>query len=376
MFRKPVKALAFFMVFCFACALAPAARALEVSAKSAVLYDAVSHRILFEKNADARLPVASTTKTMTALIVLENAQLTDIVTIKREHTLPEGSSMYLRAGEKLSVEALLYGLLLMSGNDAAVALADYCGGMDGFTAKMNDKAAELGLLNTHFTNPHGLDDEQHYSTARDMAVLSCACMENAVFREIVSTRAKSVAGRYMTNHNRLLKTLRGAQGIKTGFTKRSGRCLLSSAERAGQRLIAVTLNAPNDWRDHTELYEYGFSAYSTHRPVSAGDVVHQVPVVSGDASFVGAAASESVHLCLTDAEYQRLVRAVELPRFVYAPVNKGATIGCLRYILDGKTLAQTPLICDNSISCVQPVNPGILRRILNFFVRVASAVGI
>lgn len=375
MLRGTIKALTFFLVFLIISAGAPAALSLEVSARSAVLYDSRSHRFLYEKNADARLPVASTTKAMTAIIVLENMQLTDIITIKREYTLTEGSSMYLREGEQLTVEALLYGLLLMSGNDAAVALADHCGGMENFVALMNQKAAELKLTNTHFTNPHGLDDEQHYSTARDMAVLSCCCMENDVFGKIVSTRAKSIAGRYMTNHNRLLKSLEGAEGIKTGFTKRSGRCLLSSATRGNERLIAVTLNAPDDWSDHADLYEYGFSSYRMHTPVGRDDVVYNIPVISGDISFVGAAALQEISLCLTDDERSRLVRVIELPRFVYAPVGKGEPAGSLRYILDGKMLAETPLIYDDSVLSAEPADVGIFEILRDFFSRIVKAIG-
>ena len=238
------------------------AEAVQLSAAAAILMDADSGEILFEKDAGRCMRIASTTKIMTALVALERAKLTDTITVTASHMV-EGSSMYLKPGETVTVEELLYGLMLCSGNDAALALADCCGGLDAFVQAMNEKAAALGMKDTSFANPNGLDDENHYSTARDMAVLSAYAAEDPTFRRICSTKTATVGGRSMTNHNKLLRQIEGCIGMKTGYTKAAGRTLVSCAERQGRRLVAVTLCDGNDWADHKTLYEMGFAAYET-----------------------------------------------------------------------------------------------------------------
>lgn len=180
--------------------------------------------------------------------------------------MAEGSSMYLRPGEKLTLETLLYGLLLSSGNDAALAVTECMGGAVPFVARMNEKAAELGMENTHFANPNGLDDEAHYSTAEDMAKLAAAAMDDPVLRRVASTRTARIGGRTLTNHNKLLSRVEGCVGLKTGYTRAAGRTLVSCAERDGVRLVAVTLQDGDDWNDHASLYEQGFRVL---RPVKA-----------------------------------------------------------------------------------------------------------
>lgn len=234
------------------------AEAVQLSAASAILMDADSGEVLYEKDAARRMRIASTTKIMTALVVLEHARLTDTITVTGDHMV-EGSSMYLKPGEVVTVEELLYGLMLCSGNDAALALADCCGGLETFVAAMNDKAAALGMTDTSFANPNGLDDENHYSTARDMAVLAAYAAQDPTFRRICSTRTATVGGRTMTNHNKLLSQVEGCIGMKTGYTRAAGRTLVSCAEREGRRLVAVTLCDGNDWADHKALYEMGFA---------------------------------------------------------------------------------------------------------------------
>lgn len=232
----------------------------SVSAKSAILYDCTASRVLLEKNADEKSLIASTTKIMTALVVAENCNEADPVRIPPEAVGIEGSSMYLKEGEVLSVQDLLYGLMLQSGNDAAVALAIYCGGsVEGFVDLMNEKAKELSLTQTHFANPNGLDHDDNYSTARDMAVLTQYALENPVFAELVDTKTATVGGgRCLTNHNKLLWRYDGCIGVKTGFTRAAGRILVSAAERNGRRLVVVTIGAPDDWNDHAKLLDYGF----------------------------------------------------------------------------------------------------------------------
>ena len=239
------------------CMLPAVAEAVEVSATAAVLLDADTGQVLYEKNGDEQMLIASTTKIMTALVALERAKLTDTVTVTRDH-MAEGSSMYLKPGETVRVEELLYGLLLCSGNDAALALTACAGGPEPFVALMNEKAAALGMTRTSFANPNGLDAEGHYSTARDMAVLAAAAMEEPTFRRICSSRSVTIGQRTMENHNRLLRQVEGCIGLKTGYTKAAGRTLVSCAERCGCRLIAVTLRDSDDWADHAALYEYGF----------------------------------------------------------------------------------------------------------------------
>lgn len=227
--------------------------ALEVSAAAAVLMDADTGEILFEKNADRRMLIASTTKILTALVVLEHARLDEVVTIQPRH-MAEGSSMYLKPGETLTVETLLYGLLLCSGNDAAVALADHCGGsVARFVGWMNETAQRIGMTNSSFANPNGLDDEQHYSTARDMALLAAYAARNPTFVRLCSTRSVTAGGRTMTNHNKLLQSVEGCIGMKTGYTKAAGRTLVSCVRRDGRTLVAVTLQDGNDWADHAEM---------------------------------------------------------------------------------------------------------------------------
>ena len=242
-----------------------AAEAVEVSATAAVLMDADSGRLLYEKNGEKRMLIASTTKLMTALVALEQGGLQQEITVTGGH-MAEGSSMYLRPGEKLTLETLLYGLLLCSGNDAALAVTECMGGVAPFVARMNEKAAELGMENTHFANPNGLDDEEHYSTAEDMARLAAAAMDDPVLRRVASTRTARIGGRTLTNHNKLLSRVEGCVGLKTGYTRAAGRTLVSCAERDGVRLVAVTLQDGDDWNDHASLYEQGFRVL---RPVKA-----------------------------------------------------------------------------------------------------------
>ena len=231
---------------------------LSTSATAAILMDADTGEVLYEKNADRQMLIASTTKILTALVALESAPLQKEITVTNDHMV-EGSSMYLKPGETVTVEGLLYGLLLCSGNDAALALADACcGSVEVFVAEMNRKAAEMGMENSSFANPNGLDAENHCSTARDMAILAAYAAKNPTFVRLCSTSQVSITGRTMTNHNRLLREVEGCIGMKTGYTKAAGRTLVTCAVREGRTLVAVTLCDGNDWVDHKTLYEYGF----------------------------------------------------------------------------------------------------------------------
>ena len=272
-------------VLCLIFCITPAvAEALEVSATAAVLMDADMGQVLYEKNGDRQMLIASTTKIMTALVVLEHAAPDDVITVTPDH-MAEGSSMYLRAGETVRVEELLYGLLLCSGNDAALALTECAGGLTPFVALMNEKAAALGMARTSFANPNGLDADGHYSTARDMAVLAAAAMENPTFRRICSSRSVTIGQRTMENHNRLLRQLEGCVGLKTGYTQAAGRTLVSCTEREGCRLVAVTLQDGNDWADHAALYDYGFRLTAPRRGVQTALLRLREPLTAACAAL-------------------------------------------------------------------------------------------
>lgn len=269
------------LIFCITPAVA---EALEVSATAAVLMDADMGQVLYEKNGDRQMLIASTTKIMTALVVLEHAAPDDVITVTPDH-MAEGSSMYLKAGETVRVEELLYGLLLCSGNDAALALTECAGGLTPFVALMNEKAAALGMARTSFANPNGLDADGHYSTARDMAVLAAAAMENPTFRRICSSRSVTIGQRTMENHNRLLRQMEGCVGLKTGYTRAAGRTLVSCTEREGCRLVAVTLQDGNDWADHAALYDYGFRLTAPRRGVQTALLRLREPLTAACAAL-------------------------------------------------------------------------------------------
>ena len=270
-------------VLCLIFCITPAvAEALEVSATAAVLMDADMGQVLYEKNGDRQMLIASTTKIMTALVVLEHAAPDDVITVTPDH-MAEGSSMYLRAGETVRVEELLYGLLLCSGNDAALALTECAGGLTPFVALMNEKASALGMAHTSFANPNGLDADGHYSTARDMA--AAAAVENPTFRRICSSRSVTIGQRTMENHNRLLRQVEGCVGLKTGYTQAAGRTLVSCTERDGCRLVAVTLQDGNDWADHAALYDYGFRLTAPRRGVQTALLRLREPLTAGCAAL-------------------------------------------------------------------------------------------
>lgn len=322
----------------------------KVSAKSAVVIDADSGRILYAKDENERLPIASTTKIMTAFLTLEAAAGNDReVTITAEMVRVEGSSMGLMPGDRLTLKSLAEGMLSVSGNDAANSAAfAVAGSLGGFADLMNRRAAELKLTNTHFVTPSGLDDKNHYSSAYDMALLTSAAMRNPDFAEIVGLREIRVpyvnpaVTRKFKNHNKLLGTYEGCTGVKTGFTKQSGRCLVSSAERNGVRLIAVTLRDPNDWEDHKRLLDYGFSRLQSFCPDDSA-YSGNVPVVGGVSKSVRVAGCAGRSIVLDSVDALNLKRTVELPRFVYAPVRSGEVLGEVRYTVGSRTVSVTEL---------------------------------
>lgn len=333
-----------------------------LSARKAVLMDAETGRILYEKDADSESLIASTTKIMTALIVCERCNVLDRMRIPKEAVGIEGSSMYLQEGEVLTLQELLYGLMLRSGNDAAVALAIYCGGtVEGFVELMNDKAHTLGLTGTHFENPNGLDAPDHHSTARDLAVLTAYAMNNPIFVKTVSSKAVTVGHRVMRNHNKLLWQVEGADGVKTGYTKAAGRILVSSAVREGRRLIAVTIDAPDDWQDHKALLEEGFAGFRSRRVIRAGDCVGTLEVESGQGHLVELIAMDDFSYALADDEEVTLV--LPSPGFVYAPVAKGQNAGSGHLYLDDALIGSVPLIYGETVERQKEAEKGFFARL-------------
>ena len=319
-----------------------------VSAEKAVLMDAATGRMIYEKNADERSLIASTTKIMTALVVCQHCNVLDRVKIPAEAVGIEGSSMYLKEGEILTVQELLYGLMLRSGNDAAVALAIYCGGtVEGFAELMNDKAREIGLKNTHFVNPNGLDAPDHYSTARDLAVLAAYAMEDPIFARTVGAKTITMGERVLTNHNKLLWQLEGAEGVKTGYTKAAGRILVSSASREGRRLICVTINDPDDWQDHKALMEQGFADYEVCELVSEGEVLGYRYILGGDGTRAPLVAAERFSYAMAAGEEIDVVLSPQ--SFSYAPVAAGEEEGSAYVVLGGRVIGEVPLIWGSSV---------------------------
>ncbi len=343
-----------------------------VSAESAVLAEGESGKLIWSVNADKRLPMASTTKIMTALVAIETTDRLDReVVISPDACGIEGSSVYLKAGERLTLEQLLYALLLESANDCACAIAiDVAGSVDGFTELMNATAERLGMTGSHFTNPHGLDDPEHYTTAADMARLTVYALKNAELLRIVSTRKTEIplngdeGTRLLINHNKLLKYYDGAIGVKTGFTKRSGRCLVSAAERDGVRMIAVTLNAPDDWSDHAKMLDHGFALYHRRVLAEVGAISYDMPVTGGDSGTVRLTNRNGAELTLPiDSPEVRCV--IDAPRFVYASVSEGCVLGHARFYLGDTEIRSLPLYAESSIAAIE--KPSLWHRIKELY---------
>lgn len=325
-----------------------------LSAKSAVLIEVESGEVIFGKNADDRLPMASTTKIMTALVAIENADISKTVSVSPEAVGVEGSSVYLYAEERMTLEDLLYAMMLESANDAATAIAIEVGGdLDTFADMMNEKARKMGLSDSHFENPHGLDGETHYTTAYELALITREALSNPVFREICSTYKKTIplneteGVRLLINHNKMLRSYDGAIGVKTGFTKKSGRCLVSAAERDGLAFIAVTLGAPDDWKDHTALLDYGFSLYEARMLCDIGSFSYVMPLSGGIDDHIILENAQRI-IVILPRNTEEIECVVELPRFCLAPIRAGEEIGRLVYYLNGEKIAESAIIAKTS----------------------------
>ncbi len=336
------------------------------SASAYAVLNADTGMLLQQFHADTRLPMASTTKIMTGLLAAEDSNPNRIIEVPSSCVGIEGSSMYLQAGERLALRDILYGLLLCSGNDAAACIAAVCGGSEPFVTRMNQRAAELGLHNTHFDNPSGLDGETHYTTASDLAKLAAAALQNETFAAIVSTQSYTAGTRTMRNHNRLLTQYEGCIGVKTGFTRTAGRCLVSAARRNGRTVIAVTLNDPDDWRDHTALLDAAFATLRSPSVVEEMQEIDTIPVVSGSTPQVSLICSSPIDVAVFDGESVTL--QVHKRGMLYAPVSAGTVCGSVSVQVNGIELTSAPLVTAQDIALdTTQERFSVPERLLRFF---------
>ena len=355
MMRRIVALLALLAALYPGCAWADADNGgLAIGAKGAILMEAETGRVLLEKNADQRLPMASTTKIMTCLVALEHSSLDEKVTAGKNAAGVTGTSLYLSQGETLTMEQMLYGLMLRSGNDAAVAIAEHVGGsLEEFVAWMNQRAEELGA-DAQFKNPHGLDQQGHEASARAMALIMRECLKNETFARISSTREKVIPwpgneySRVLKNKNRLLTSYEGATGGKTGYTSGAGRCLVFSAERNGMRLVGCVLNCPT-WFDTAQaMLDYGFEHYGMQEVAQAGDPLGQVPIAGGQKRTAVVLMEDPLRFPVAVGE--RITLRTQLPQEAMAPVRRGQMAGEYQVLSAGRLLAIGRLVYGESVS--------------------------
>jgi len=324
-----------------------------ISAESAVVMEVRTGRILYSKNMTAKKPMASTTKIMTALLALENCPLDAVVKVPEEAVGIEGSSIYLRYGEELTMEDLLYGLMLRSGNDAATAIACHLGGsVEGFAKMMNERAKELGAINTNFENPHGLHSKNHYTTAYDLALITRKALMNENFRKIVSTKiwkANREGYNYFYNKNKTLYQYSGGDGVKTGYTQAAGRCLVTSATRNGMQVIAVVLNDYNWFDDCYKLMDEAFNNFELFKCVEKGTPVKRFEVLNGKKDFSYVVPREDIYVPVKPEEKEKIKIYYDLDTQIKAPIKKGMVLGKAKVYLDDKLLATTELISNEDV---------------------------
>ena len=346
----------------------------EISAKTAIVINSVTGEEVFSKNENMRLPMASTTKIMSALIALESGNLDEKFVVDKDAIKVEGSSMGLREGDIVTLRDLCYGMLLPSGNDSANATAVRVGGsVENFVRMMNEKAEQLGLESTHFETPSGLDDDtdNHYSTAHDMAILASVAMKNEDFRKICSTSSVKLNfgnppfERWLTNTNKLLKMCDGCTGIKTGFTDKAKRCLVSACERNGCELICVTLNDPDDWNDHKKLYDCCFSYFSSQK-LYVDDSKLKVNVAGGEKNTIKCV-TKTARAVLLNGKADDTKAVIYLPRFVYAPVKQGDVVGKVRYYYNDIIVAEEDILAVEGTEFRTVGENGFFEKIRDFF---------
>ena len=349
MFKRLTASFIAISIFFSLCIKANAVE-LSLSAKSAILINALTNEVVYEKNAYEKRGMASTTKIMTALLTIERGNLHKTYVAKDEDVRIEGTSIGLKEGDRITLETLVQGMLLESGNDAANVSARVIGkSREKFVSLMNQKAKEIGMEDTKFKNPSGLTEEGHFSTAYDMALLGSFAIKNKQFRDICSQSSIRVSygnpeyQRTFKNHNKLLNSVEGAFGIKTGFTKASGRCLVSAAERDGVTLIAVTLSAPDDWNDHKKLFEYGFEKVKIYEMGFDTEKI-ELDVVGSDNKKIGVKLKNKLTYTAIDEEMNPET-VVLCDKFLYSGVKKGDRVGCVKVFSEnGKYLCESDLV--------------------------------
>lgn len=352
------KRILFLFTCCFlAVMLFSGAKAMpDLSCRAACVVEMETGRVLFSQQDDEKLPMASTTKIMTALLVIEGGDLDRVVTIPQQAVGVEGSSVYLKQGEQFTRKSLLYALMLASGNDVAVALAiDQAGSVDAFITMMNDRAKEIGVTDTHFVNPHGLPADGHYTTAHDLACITAVAMNNPTFCEIVGTKSIVIepqgegVRRTLQNKNKLLWQFDGALGVKTGYTKAAGRCLVGAASRDGKQVVAVVLNAPDMWDDISILMEDTLQSLSHVTLRQKGEQMGTVIVEGGVCADVETVLGSDMVVCVTNEEMQRIQYEISLPERIGAPVENGECIGSVDVYLDGICLQHADILAAQSV---------------------------
>ena len=343
----------------------------ETSAKSCVLIEEKTGRIVFEKNSSRKLPMASTTKIMTTLICLESGGLDDEFVVDKDAIKVEGSSMGLREGDVVTKRMLCYGMLLPSGNDAANATAvKISGSIEKFAEKMNERAQEIGMTHTNFVTPSGLEGEGHGASAYDMALLTREALRNPDFAEICSQSTAKVRfgnppfDRWLKNTNKLLTMYDGVNGVKTGFTDEAGRCLVSACERDGVSLICVTLNDRDDWNDHMKMYDSGFE--TVKKTALKSDDVFDIPVAGGETESIQAKADKYLEIGAFGNSTEHITSKAVIPPFVYADVDKGDTVGNIEWYYDKRLVGEVPIKAQESVSYKRKEDPTLWERIKGF----------
>ena len=344
----------------------------HTTGQSSVLMDGGSKRILYEQNSREKLPMASTTKIMTAIVALENSKLDEKITIAPEASGVEGSSIWLSPGETHTLEDLLYGLMLRSGNDAATAIAIHIGGtVEGFAQLMNETAVKIGATDTRFLNPHGLHEEGHYTTAYDLALITAYGFQYPAFEAIVSAKYRTIPweghqwSRAMKNKNKILWSYEGANGVKTGFTKKAGRCFVGSSKREDMQLIAVVLNCGPMFEESTALMDYGFQHFQHVTLVEKGQAVEELPVVKGQQDDVALIAEQEYRVPLTEEEIGQITTNIVIPDELEAPVDKGQWVGTYQIFLDHQPLEEIPIVTAEAVGRKSIWN--IFHKMLNFW---------
>lgn len=351
-------------------------------AKSSIVMDVNTGRILYSNNPNQKLPMASTTKIMTVFLAIENADLNDIVKVSKKASFQTGSSVYLKEGDKMRLEDLLYCVMLRSGNDAAVATAEHISGsVEDFAKLMNEKAKQMGAKNSNFTNPHGLPDDNHYTTAYDLALITRQALKNDTFAKIVRSKNHTITkviseDRFLQNKNKMLWQYPGSDGVKTGYTGKAGKCLVSSASKDGWQILTVVLNTGDIWDSSTKLLDYGFNNYDKIKIVDKNSIAYELDVLKGKEKTVKAIPTEELYAPLFKNKegYEVVEYLYEPPEVVKAPIKKNEKAGVLKIYADNFLLGSVDLMYNKDIESSDVFYQ--FRKILKSFLKMKLLEGV